>query len=137
MLNKKKQRTLKLGLTILIFSAGVYFILMALQQQVQLYVTPTEFWQNFETTQHQQIKIGGVVKVGSIKFDHAEVGVSFIVTDFKNELKVHYTNLLPALFKSGKGVVLSGKWQKNHLEANQVLAKHDENYQPPKINRQS
>ena len=128
----RTKRITKLIFFIGVFSLASWFILQALQQQIQLYLTPSQFWNQIKTKQHKQFKLGGLVKKNSIKFKHNNV--EFIVTDLKQEVKVVYQGLLPALFKENKGVVLTGIWQNDHVLATQVLAKHDENYTPPGIN---
>ena len=79
-----------------------------------------------------QIRIGGMVKENSIKIKANEV--NFIITDFKNEINVIYTGVVPNLFSEGKGVVAEGYLKdKSFFEASKILAKHDENYMPPEV----
>lgn len=128
----RTKRIIKLIFFMSIFSLATWFILQALQQQIQLYLTPSQFWSQINKQPNKQFKLGGLVKKNSIKFKNNYV--EFIVTDLKKEVKVIYKGLLPALFKENKGVVLTGLWQTNQVLATQVLAKHDENYTPPGIN---
>ena len=77
-------------------------------------------------------RIGGLVEEGSIKRDGQSLTVNFVVTDMAQRVPVTYTGLLPDLFKEGKGVVAQGKLGTDGVfRAEQVLAKHDENYMPP------
>ncbi|MDC0351655.1 cytochrome c maturation protein CcmE, partial [Candidatus Pelagibacter sp.] len=79
-----------------------------------------------------KIRIGGMVKKGSINMSTDEV--NFIITDFKNEINVTYSGLVPNLFSEGKGVVAEGFLKdRNFFEASKILAKHDENYMPPEV----
>ena len=73
-----------------------------------------------------------MVKKGSINMSTDEV--NFIITDFKNEINVTYSGLVPNLFSEGKGVVAEGFLKdRNFFEASKILAKHDENYMPPEV----
>ena len=75
------------------------------------------------------------VNKSQIEFNGKNVEeVSFVVTDFENEVEVKFIGILPDLFKEGQGVVVEGRLDKNYiLTAKEVLAKHDENYMPPEI----
>ena len=80
----------------------------------------------------KKIRVGGMVKVDSITMETKEV--KFIITDFKNEINVVYSGVVPNLFTEGKGVVAEGYLKdKNFLLASKILAKHDENYMPPEV----
>ena len=73
-----------------------------------------------------------MVKNNSIKMSSNKV--NFIITDFKNEINVSYSGLIPNLFSEGKGVVAEGYLKdKSFFEASKILAKHDENYMPPEV----
>ena len=81
---------------------------------------------------NKKIRVGGMVKNNSIKMSSNKV--NFIITDFKNEINVSYSGLIPNLFSEGKGVVAEGYLKdKSFFEASKILAKHDENYMPPEI----
>ena len=80
----------------------------------------------------KKIRIGGMVKKNSIKMSTDEV--NFIITDFKNEINVNYSGVVPNLFSEGKGVVAEGFLKdRNFFQASKILAKHDENYMPPEV----
>jgi cytochrome c-type biogenesis protein CcmE len=75
-----------------------------------------------------------MVKEGSVQRDSETLDVSFVVTDYEHDLEVHYSGILPDLFREGQGVVVIGKLEgERQLRAGQVLAKHDENYMPPEV----
>jgi cytochrome c-type biogenesis protein CcmE len=79
-----------------------------------------------------------MVKTGSIQRVANTLEVNFALTDFQNTLMVHYTGILPALFRENQGVVVQGKLDSNgNFMAEQVLAKHDEKYMPPGIKKLS
>jgi cytochrome c-type biogenesis protein CcmE len=110
---------------------AISLVIYALKNNINLYFTPSEL--SAKNLQHK-IRLGGVVKPQSFKrFKGLEL--EFIVTDYKNEILVRYTGVLPDLFKEGQGVVVLGTLiltEKGYVfEAQQILAKHDEKYTPP------
>ncbi len=117
----------KILLFVLIFGCFVFSLLFILNKNVNLFYTPTQvYFDNIPV--EKKIKIGGFVKKGSIINDNS-LNVFFEVTDYKNCISVRYNGLLPDLFGENKGVVVIGYLDKNIVFiAEQVLAKHDENY---------
>ena len=118
-----------------ILSVGliIFFILRALQENIDLYLTPSQIVTG-EYDISQDFRLGGMVKESSLeKLESLEI--QFVVTDFQNEIVVRYTGILPNLFKENSGVVASGYLDKNSNEfmAYEILAKHDESYMPAKI----
>ena len=118
-----------------ILSVGLitFFILRALQENIDLYLTPSQIMTG-EYDISQDFRLGGMVKENSLeKLESLEI--QFVVTDFQNEIVVRYTGILPNLFKENSGVVASGYLDKNSNEfmAYEILAKHDESYMPVKI----
>ena len=118
-----------LVLTTLILS--IFLILKSLEENVVYFQSPTEI-QTISEINEKKIRIGGMVKVGSISMEVKEI--KFIITDFKNEINVIYSGVVPNLFTEGKGVVAEGYLKdKNFFLATKILAKHDENYMPPEV----
>ena len=110
---------------------SVYLILKSLQENVVYFKSPSDIKLIFEKKK-KKIRVGGMVKKGSIMMTNDEV--SFIITDFKNEINVTYSGIIPNLFSEGKGVVAEGYLKdQNFFEASKILAKHDENYMPPEV----
>ena len=106
-------------------------VLNALNSNIALYISPTDVAAG-KAPKDKVFRIGGLVKEGSLKRQADGVTVSFIVTDTDQDLTVNYKGILPDLFKEGKGVVAQGKLAADgNFAANEVLAKHDENYMPP------
>ena len=96
-----------------------------------LFLSPTEI-KNLNETTTEKIRLGGMVKDQSIKINSDKI--NFIITDFKNEINVTYSGIVPNLFQEGKGVVAEGILRdKNYFKAEKILAKHDENYIPPEV----
>ena len=114
-----------------IFSLSVFLILKSLEDNVIYFQSPTEV-KSLAEIGKKKIRIGGMVKKKSISM--AEKELNFIVTDFKNEINVIYSGVIPNLFAEGKGVVAEGFLKdKNLFLATKILAKHDENYMPPEV----
>ena len=110
---------------------AVGLVLYALRGNVNLYFTPTQVF-NHEVPQGRSFRIGGLVEEGSIKRENDGLTVNFVITDTHRSIPVIYKGILPDLFKEGKGVVAQGKVEINGvMRAEEVLAKHDENYMPP------
>jgi cytochrome c-type biogenesis protein CcmE len=116
---------------IAIVAAAVGLVLYALKNNVSLYFTPTQVY-NKEAPLGRSFRIGGLVEVGSVKREGDGLTVHFSITDTAKNMQVVYKGILPDLFKEGKGVVAQGKLEEgNVFRAEEVLAKHDENYMPP------
>jgi cytochrome c-type biogenesis protein CcmE len=110
---------------------AVGLVLYSLRGNVNLYFTPTQVF-NKEAPLGKSFRIGGLVEEGSIKRDKDGLTVNFVITDTVKSLPVVYKGILPDLFKEGKGVVAQGRMEEGGLmRAEEVLAKHDENYMPP------
>jgi cytochrome c-type biogenesis protein CcmE len=117
------------GLALVGAAAGL--VLYALKDNVSLYFTPTQV-ANHEAPQGRNFRIGGLVEPGSVKREGDGLTVHFRVTDNVQGMDVVYKGILPDLFKEGKGIVAQGKLEEGNLfRADEVLAKHDENYMPP------
>jgi|TARA_B110000211_G_scaffold230006_1_gene288768 cytochrome c-type biogenesis protein CcmE len=133
MLPKKvKKRASLLIFFILISGAAVFLILNSLNKNILYFKSPTDIRISQDIDFDKKIRVGGMVKKDSLIISDEEI--KFIVTDFKNELKISYSGTVPNLFSEGKGVVAEGKLQdKNFFIADRILAKHDENYMPPEL----
>jgi len=133
MLPKKvKKRASLLAITLLVSVIGIFFILQSLNKNILYFKSPTDIKNNQDINFDKKIRVGGMVKKNSLIIKSEEI--KFIITDFKNELKVSFNGTVPNLFAEEKGVVAEGFLQdRNYLYAEEVLAKHDENYMPPNI----
>ena len=132
MYNKKvKLRALFLFLSIATLILTIFLVLKALEENVVYFLSPTEI-KNLNETTTEKIRLGGMVKDQSIKINSDKI--NFMITDFKNEINVTYSCIVPNLFQEGKGVVAEGILRdKNYFKAEKILAKHDENYIPPEV----
>ena len=133
MLQKKAKKRASLLTTVLLVSAlAIFLILKSLDKNILYFKSPTDIKtsQNIDFT--KKIRVGGMVKKDSVIISEEEI--KFIITDFKNELKISYSGTVPNLFSEEKGVVAEGKLQdKTFFIADRILAKHDENYMPPEL----
>jgi len=106
-------------------------VLNALNSNIALYISPTDVAAG-KAPQGKVFRIGGMVKEGSLQRQADGVTMAFVVTDTEKDILVNYKGILPDLFKEGKGVVAQGRMtDTGTFTANEVLAKHDENYMPP------
>ena len=117
------------GLTALAIASTL--VLNAFRSNLVFFFTPTQI-ANGEAPKNTNFRIGGLVEKGSLKRAENSLDIHFVVTDTLKQTEVVYSGILPDLFKEGKGVVAQGKLGSDGLfHADQVLAKHDENYMPP------
>lgn len=125
----RKQKIQWLIALVLILALAIGLILYALRSNISLFYTTTDVTMG-KTHPNQIFRLGGLVKKGSVKhFDG--LAMEFVLTDLKNEVVVEYQGLLPDLFREGQGIVAQGKMlPSGHFHADEVLAKHDENYRP-------
>ena len=132
----KKVRSRIIFLIFLLVSAVlvVFIVLKSLEENVVYFLSPTEIYNKTNISFDEKIRVGGLVKKNSISKN--ETSINFIITDLKKEILVTYTGLVPNLFSEGKGVVAEGKLKdKKYFVADKILAKHDENYMPPEVNK--
>lgn len=125
-----KFRIIRYLLLLLALSSASGLILFALKENIQLYMTPSELLLQSPRS-NKFVRLGGYVLRHSVRNDKSGVGLQFEITDFQHRIKVQYQGILPVLFREGKGVIVGGNWVHNHFIAQEVLAKHDENYRPP------
>ena len=112
----------------------IFFVLKSLEDNVVYFLSPTEIHNKSDVSFNKKIRVGGLVKMGSIKRE--ENITNFIITDLQNEIVVSYNGIVPNLFSGGKGVVAEGKLKdKKYFIADKILAKHDENYMPPEVSK--
>ena len=132
MYNKKvKLRALFLFLSLASIILVIFLVLKALEDNVVYFLSPTEI-KNLNETTTEKIRVGGMGKDNSVQINSEKI--NFIITDFKNEINVIYSGIVPNLFQEGKGVVAEGILKdKNFFNAEKILAKHDENYIPPEV----
>jgi cytochrome c-type biogenesis protein CcmE len=128
---KVKLRFLFILLILLTIILSVFLIIKSLEENVVYFQSPSEI-KVLSEIDKKKIRVGGMVKENSINIKSKKI--KFIITDFKNEINVVYSGVVPNLFSEGKGVVAEGFLKdKNFFLATKILAKHDENYMPPEV----
>ena len=135
MLSKKvKSRFLLFFILIVSLALLMIFIFKSLEENIVYFLSPTEIYNQTEISIEKKIRVGGLVKINSITKDGDKI--NFIITDLKKEIIVSYSGIIPNLFSEGKGVVAEGKLKdKKYFIADNILAKHDENYMPPEVKK--
>ena len=129
----RKQRIYALIAIIVGSILAVYLVVSALSKNLNLFYSPTDLLNN-DLSPDTLIRAGGMVREGSIKRSDTSLSIEFVVTDFKNDLKIKYSGILPDLFSEEAGVVVQGYLEREGtFRAIEVLAKHDENYMPPEV----
>ena len=135
MLSKKvKSRIYFLTFSLILTAIVIFIVLRSLEGNVIYFLSPTEIYNKTNISFDKKIRVGGLVKIDSISKN--ETSINFIITDLKKEIFVSYNGLVPNLFSEGKGVVAEGKLKdRKYFVADKILAKHDENYMPPEVNK--
>jgi cytochrome c-type biogenesis protein CcmE len=126
---KSKRLFVIAGISSLLGIAAM-LVLGALRDNIVFFYTPSEINQS-DRQSGRQLRLGGLVKDGSVKIDGMQS--VFIVTDGSTDITVRYNNALPSLFREGQGVVAEGQIENGIFMAQNVLAKHDENYMPAEV----
>ena len=135
MLPKKVKKRASL-LTVFLFTSviAIFLILNALNKNILYFNSPSDIKTSEDINFDKKIRVGGMVKKDTLNVNDNEI--RFIITDFKNEIQVSFKGTIPNLFAEGKGVVAEGKLQdKKFFIADRILAKHDENYMPPELEK--
>ena len=128
---KVKLRFFFISLIFIVLILSVFLVLKSLEENVVYFKSPSDV-KSISELDTKKIRIGGMVKKDSIKISNNKV--NFIITDFKNEINVIYSGVVPNLFSEEKGVVAEGFLKdRNFFQASKILAKHDENYMPPEV----
>ena len=128
---KVKLRFFFILLILFILTLTVFLVLKSLEENVVYFKSPSDV-KLIKELENKKIRIGGMVKKNSIEMSSNEL--NFIITDFKNEIYVTYSGVVPNLFSEGKGVVAEGYLKdRSFFNASKILAKHDENYMPPEV----
>ena len=131
---KVRSRVLILFAIVILTIIILLLSLKSLEDNVVYFFSPTDVYNNDDSILKSKIRIGGMVKKNSLKAK--EDSISFVVTDFTQEIYVTYSGSIPNLFSEEKGVVVEGRLEdKKYFVADRILAKHDENYMPPEVSQ--
>ena len=113
--------------------AATALAMLAFQDNLLYFYNPTQIVAG-EAPSGRTFRIGGLVTQGSLQKTEGTLKIRFMVTDYKESIPVNYEGLLPDLFREGQGVIAHGRLADNgEFVADEVLAKHDENYMPPEV----
>jgi cytochrome c-type biogenesis protein CcmE len=134
---RRQKRLVVVSSIILVLGGAIGLMLYALSQNIDLFYTPSEIIEGKEgqiPQIGQRLRIGGMVVPSTVKRDQETLAVSFDLVDTGPVVTVSYQGILPDLFREGQGIVATGVLTKsNHIDAHEVLAKHDEEYMPPEL----
>jgi len=131
-MTRKQRRGILIGTSLVVLGAAVGLVLMAMRDSIVFFYTPSDV-EAKELATGQRFRLGGLVEAGSVVRGEGTT-IRFVVTDMSKTLPVTYTGVLPDLFREQQGVVAEGKLESDGVfHADQVLAKHDENYMPPEV----
>ena len=132
MTKKHKQRLALVVFIVIGASTAVALALTAFNQNMMFFYDPSQIAAG-EAPVERNIRVGGMVKTGSVQRDPESLAVQFDLTDYAHTITVEYTGILPDLFREGQGIVAIGQLQEGQFIAAEVLAKHDENYMPQEV----
>jgi cytochrome c-type biogenesis protein CcmE len=136
----KHKRMIFIAVALLICGIAVGITLYGFRDNLVFFYTPSQLQERLEKeslSPDTRLRIGGLVKEGSVNFDKSSKTLHFVVTDLGHEISVTYQGIIPALFREGQGVVAEGTLQAGEqFRAITLLAKHDENYMPPQVKEQ-
>lgn len=134
---RRKKRLMVVSAIVVLLGGAISLMLYALSENIDLFYTPSEIVEGKEGVipqVGQRLRVGGMVVEGSVRRNQETLDVSFDLTDTGPIITVSYHGLLPDLFREGQGIVATGVLtEKNHIQAHEVLAKHDEEYMPPEL----
>ncbi|GAB4260539.1 MAG: cytochrome c maturation protein CcmE [Methylomicrobium sp.] len=129
----RKQRLILIGLMLIGIGLAVAFTLKSFNENLMYFFSTTEVAEG-KAPANALFRVGGMVVDGSVERSTENLTVRFKLTDFNKEVTVEYTGILPDLFREGQGIVAKGRLADNGVfVAEEVLAKHDENYMPPEV----
>ncbi len=130
---KRKKRLILASLIVAGVTLAVGFMLLALQENINLFFSPSQVAAGEAPVGHT-FRLGGLVEEGSLSRENDGLTVHFVVTDTAEKIPVVFTGILPDLFREGQGIIALGKLEgEGVFRADEVLAKHDENYMPPEV----
>ncbi len=129
----RQKRMLLVGCIVAGVAVAGTLALQAFRSNVMFFFDPSQIAQG-QAPVDQRFRLGGMVKVGTVQRASGSLDISFVVTDYKRDVPVKYTGVVPDLFRENQGVVAHGKLGKDGVfVADEILAKHDENYMPPEV----
>lgn len=130
---KRKQRMMFVGFILAGISIATALMVTAFQENLLYFYSPSQVASG-EAPLNHSFRLGGLVAKSSVRRESSTLDVNFIITDNAKHIPVKYTGILPDLFREGQGIIARGKLGADGtFSADEVLAKHDENYMPPEV----
>ncbi len=133
-MKSRHQRMIGIGLVLGGVALGASFLLKAMNENILFYYSPTQVAAG-EPPENRRFRVGGLVVNGSVQRAPGDIEVAFVLTDNQETVPVVYNGILPDLFREGQGIIAHGEFNPTSgtFTADEVLAKHDENYMPPEV----
>lgn len=133
-LNKRKKNWVSLGLALAVILGGLGYLLFGkLEKNIVYFVTPTELWAKGDLAYEQPVRLGGMVKKGSIQWNPETIFLKFQLTDGSKEIPIMSHETPPQMFQEEMGVVVEGKLSRERVfHADRLMVKHGNEYRPPK-----
>jgi cytochrome c-type biogenesis protein CcmE len=132
-MKSRHYRMLGIGAVLAAVGIGATFLLQAMNENILFYYSPTQVADG-EPPEDRRFRVGGLVVNGSVQRDPGDLEVRFTLTDMAHNVPVVYAGVLPDLFREGQGIIAHGTLNDTgDFVADEVLAKHDENYLPPEV----
>jgi cytochrome c-type biogenesis protein CcmE len=131
-MKSRHQRLFAVGLVLAGVGLGATFLLKAMNQNILYYYSPTQL-EAGEAPEDRRFRVGGLVVDDSVVRTDGTMEVRFALTDEAHVVPVVYTGILPDLFREGQGIIAHGRMNGSEFVADEILAKHDENYMPPEV----
>ena len=131
-MKRKNKRLSLISAGMLALAGAVALILMAFEDNIVFFYSPTEIVQK-QPRSEQRLRLGGLVEAGSVVRSNGSSIITFNVTDLTTSVSISFKGILPDLFKEGQGIVAQGNYRDGRFFAEEVLAKHDEQYMPKEI----
>jgi cytochrome c-type biogenesis protein CcmE len=129
----RRKRLLAVTAIVAGVAAATTLAMLAFEDNLLYFYNPTQVHAG-EAPTDRMFRIGGMVTEGSVQRTEGTLKIRFVVTDYRESIPVNYEGLLPDLFREGQGVIAHGRLtDSGEFVANEVLAKHDENYMPPEV----
>ena len=131
-MKSRHQRLVAIGLVLAGVGLGTTFLLKAMNENILYFYSPTQL-EAGEAPLDRRFRVGGLVVENSIVRSEGTMKVDFTISDEAFEVPVTYTGILPDLFREGQGIIVHGRMENEYFVADEILAKHDENYMPPEV----
>jgi cytochrome c-type biogenesis protein CcmE len=132
-MTRKQRRLAFVAAGMAVLGIAVALVLAALEENIVFFFSPTDIVTK-QVPQDRRLRLGGLVVKGSVARKPDGLTTEFRVTDMANSVTVTYRGVLPDLFREGQGVIVQGQFGADgQFRADEVLAKHDENYMPPEV----